>query len=129
MPSSVRRRETQRSSRLRILAGTDKLSIMNNLAGPNPFTDAAALCDPQIVVVLKIEPKLRGQIEILPQPYGGVGTDRPISPDHFIDARKTQRVCQFIGAYAHGFHELSLENIPGVNREHFPRFGHANSAL
>src|ERR1700719_2413976 len=57
-----------------------KFGIISNLAGPNPFADTDALRDSQVVVVLKIEPKLGGQAEVLPQANGGVGTDGSVSP-------------------------------------------------
>jgi hypothetical protein len=68
---------------------------------------------------LKIEPKLRGQTEVLPQANGGVGTDGPVSPDNVIDARKIEGLRQFIGTQSHWIHELGLENFSRVDRKHF----------
>src|ERR1019366_7835954 len=101
---------------------------MRNLARPNPFTNSAALGDSQVVVILKIEPKLRRYAEVFPQANGGVGADGPVSPDDFIDARKTESVSQRIAAQAQWFHELGLENLPRLNRKHLPRSCHGRSA-
>ena len=67
---------------------------MVSLAGPNPFADSVALGDSQIVVVLKIEPKLGGQAEVLPQSNRGVGTDSPVSSDDLVDAGKIEGLRQ-----------------------------------
>jgi len=97
---------------------------MGNLSGSNFITDAAALGESQIVVVLKIEPELSGQAEVFSQANGSVGADRTISTDDFIDAREIESLRQFIGAYAHRLHEFSLENFSGVNCKNLLRFGH-----
>src|ERR1019366_9789676 len=102
---------------------------MSNLAGPDPLADSAALRDSQIVVVLKIKPKLRWQTKVLSQANGGIGTDGPVSPDHFIDTRKTEGLCQRIDTHAHGFHELGLENFSRMNRKYLPRLSHGDSVL
>ena len=62
------------------LSRTSNLGIMSNLAGLNPFADPASLGDSQIVIVLQIEPKLRGQAEVLPQANGRFGTNGPVFP-------------------------------------------------
>ncbi len=69
---------------------------MVSLEGSNPSADAVTLCDSQVVVVLKIKPKLRGQTEVLPQANGSAGTDAPLSPDDLIDARKIEGLRQFM---------------------------------
>src|SRR5260370_26924701 len=101
---------------------------MSNFAWPDPFADSASLRDSQIVVVLKLEPKLRWQTKVLYQANGGIGTDGAVPADYFIDARKIKGLCQFISTHAHGLHELGLENFSRVNRQNFHRFGHDYSA-
>src|SRR5260370_21990141 len=74
------RAEGAKSERIvKTLARVGTFGIIRNFAGPNPFADSATLRDSQIVVVLKIEPKLRGQTEVLPQAKGGVSTDGTVS--------------------------------------------------
>src|SRR5271155_1525200 len=102
-----------------------KFDIVSNFAGPNPFADSATFGNSQVVIVLKIEPKLRGQTEVLSQANGSLRTDSPVSPDDFIDAGKIERFRQFISTHAHWLHELGLENFSRMNRKHLPRFGHA----
>src|SRR5438105_9992653 len=95
----------------------------------DPFADSAPFCNSQVVVILKIEPKLRWQTKILSQPNGSVGPDGPISADHFINARKTQSLRQLISTHAHRLHELRLENLSRVHRKHLSRSGHDWSIL
>jgi len=54
-------------------------SVLRDLQRLDTFADSAALRDPQVAVILKVEPKLRGQSEVLPQANGGVGADSPVS--------------------------------------------------
>src|SRR5579859_1534258 len=57
---------------------------------------SAALSDSQIVVILQVEPELRRQAEILPQPNCGIRTDRPLSPHDVINSREPKRLRQGI---------------------------------
>src|SRR5439155_24753306 len=90
----------------------------------DPFADSAAFRNSQVVVILKIEPKLRRQTEILSQANGRVGTDGPISTDHFIDSRKTQGLRQLTSTHSHRLHKLRLENLSRMHCKHFFRSGH-----
>jgi hypothetical protein len=86
-------------------------------AGPDLFSDAAALGQSQVVIVLQVEPELCGQAEILSQTDSGVGTDGPVSADDVVDAGERKRLRQGLSGYAHGFHEFGLENLAGMDRE------------
>src|ERR1019366_7608571 len=92
------------------LAGAGKFGVIGNLPRFNPFAGSVDFCNSQVVVVLKIEPKLCRQTEILPQANGSFGTDGPVSADDLIDAGKTECLRQFISAHAHWLHEFGLEN-------------------
>jgi len=95
-----------------------KFGAMNDLAGPNPFADAATLRDSQIVIVLKIEPKLRGQTEVLPRRMAVSALMARSPPDDFIDARKL-RLLPVDKHSLHWLHELGLENFSRMNRNTF----------
>ena len=96
--------------------------------GIDSLADSAAFCDPQIVVVLKIEPKLGGQAEVFAQTDGSFGTDGPVSADHFVYAGKTERLHQFIGTHPHRLHELGLKNFSGMDRKNLSRSGQSDSS-
>ena len=55
--------------------------VIRSLTRFNPFADSAAFRESQIVIILKLEPKLRGQTEILAQTNGSVSTDGSVSPE------------------------------------------------
>src|ERR1700733_11976078 len=74
-----------RVSRPPSLAGASKFGMVGNCARLDAFADSAACCDPQVVVILQIEPELRGQAEVLSQPEGRVGTDSAVSADDLVD--------------------------------------------
>ena len=98
-----------------VARGAAKFGVVGNRARLDAFADSAAFRDPQVVVILQIEPELRGQTEILSQPQGGVGTDSAVPTDDLVDARKIQRLGQRIRTYAHWFHELGLQNFSGMD--------------
>jgi hypothetical protein len=72
------------------LPGTGMLNVMSHFAWLYPFADSAPFRNPQVIIILKIEPKLGWQSKILSQANGSVGTDGSMATDDFIDARKTQ---------------------------------------
>ena len=76
------------------LAGAGDLDSSSSHAGLNPSADSAAFCNSQVVIILKIEPELCGQAEVLPQANGSVGTDGPVSADNFIDAGEIEGLRQ-----------------------------------
>src|ERR1700690_1075549 len=117
---SLHRMGIGKAPRVDALARVGKFAVMRKLTGPNPFADAASLGDSQVVVILKIEPKLRRQTKVLSQANGGVCADGAVSPDNFIDPRKAEGLRQFIGAHTHGLHEFGLENVSRVNCKYLP---------
>src|SRR5260370_6929286 len=84
-----------------ILACTGKFGVVGNLPRSNPFADSAAFRNSQVVVVLKIEPELCSQTEILPQANASVGADGPHPANDFIHARKTHSFCHSISPHPH----------------------------
>src|SRR5271168_2348525 len=98
--------------------GAREFGAISDLAAFDPFADSATLRNSQIVIVLQIEPKLCGQVEVLSQADGSVGTDGAVSADDLVDAGKVERFRQCIGAYVHWLHELCFENFSRVNCKH-----------
>src|SRR5512140_2572460 len=84
-----------------LLACGGRFGIINDLARLNTFADSAAFGNSQLIVILQIEPKLRGQAKIPSQANGSVGANGPLSTDDLINARKIQGFCQCISADAH----------------------------
>src|SRR5580698_2446857 len=70
------------------LAGAGELRAEGNVAAFDPPANPSAFGNSQVVVILKIQPELGGQAEILSQANGSIGTDSPVSADDFIDAGK-----------------------------------------
>jgi len=85
--------------------------------GSNAFADSAAFRDSQIVVVLKIEPKLRGQAEILSRrmAVSALMARSPRTPRRYPENRGPSPVHR---RSRHGLHELGLQNVSRVNRKH-----------
>ena len=106
------------------LACGAKVVLISRLAGLNSSADSIPCCESQVVIILKIEPKLRRQTEVFPQANGSVSADGPRSADDLIDAGKTESLGQFISTHAHGLHELGLENLARVDRKNFSGSGH-----
>src|ERR1700685_1230843 len=79
--------------------------------GPDMFADSVAFRNSHIVVVLKIQPELCWQAKILSQANSSLSADSPVSPYHFIDAGKLERLRQRIGSQPHRLHEFGLESI------------------
>src|SRR5580658_10315573 len=59
--------------RYRDLACNGSLRAIDNVAGLDLSADSAAFGNSQVIVILKIQPKLRGQAKILSQTHGSVG--------------------------------------------------------
>src|ERR1700722_14091952 len=135
MPSGIPR-DLKNQSRLQALAGPPQTfggvqaalshpceyGMMSNISRLDPLADSAPFGDSQIVVVLKVQPELRGQTKILPQANRSIGTDASVPADHLIDAGEVERLRQCVRAHAHRFHELSLENLPRMHRKDLSRF-------
>src|ERR1700733_13938666 len=86
---------------------------------------SAARGNSKIVIVLQIQPELRGQSKINSQPDRSVGADRPRSAHNFINAREFQGLCEGIGAHTHRFHEFSLQNLSRMHSKNlFALLGH-----
>src|SRR5208282_6624725 len=46
--------------------------------------------DPQVIIRLKVSPKLRRHPKVLPQPQGNLGADRPLLVHHLVDSGEMQ---------------------------------------
>ena len=73
--------------------------------------------DLQIIMCLKIKPKLRRGSEIAPQTQGCVGRYRSCAVYDFVDAPRgnSNIVRQPVLTDPHGIQKLFLENFPGMN--------------
>src|SRR5580692_6326211 len=114
--------------RYRDLAWNGSFRAIDTVAGLDLPADSAAFGNSQVIVILKIQPKLRGQAKILSQTHGSVGADGSIAAHHFIDAGKVTRFRQRISANAHRFHEFGLKNLSRVYHKNPSRLRHDHSS-
>src|SRR5580692_328023 len=95
--------------------------------GLDSIADPAAFRNSHVVVVLKVQPELCWQAKILSETNGSLSADGPVSPDHFINAGKLQRLRQRIGSQPHRLHELGLQNLSWMQRKDSSRVRHSCS--